>query len=169
MEMRAKFENPYETDYYSWLQAQHQLLKSQEFYKIDLENLLEEIQGLRFEIKSEFGENLTTLLANLIVWCYADNLQTRERKCDINLLRLELKSILKENASLKNHDTLYPTLRKSWEYATLRAAGEIDVDESEFPNECPWGFDELAEKDFFPKMFLSFPNNKENNKERLRL
>jgi len=136
----------YDTDYYTWVQQQFDLLKSHRFSEVDLDNVLEEIKSLGFEVKTDLSECLTALLTNLIVWSHSENLRSRERKKNITLQRFDLEDFLNENSSLRSSEIFSPMLEEAWGYAKLRAANETNLDEHEFPQDCPWNIEQILGK-----------------------
>ena len=60
----------YEQDYYRWLTQTADLLKSKEFTKLDLENLIEEIESLGKSEKRAIKSNLIVVILHLLKWQY---------------------------------------------------------------------------------------------------
>lgn len=60
----------YEQDYYLWLQATVKLLRDRHFDALDLERLIEEIEGLSKSERRELRNRLTVLIEHLLKLTY---------------------------------------------------------------------------------------------------
>ena len=62
----------YECDYYEWTQETITKLKARDFEDLDIENLIEEIEGLGISQKKEIRNRLRVLLEHLMKRIYVD-------------------------------------------------------------------------------------------------
>ncbi len=62
--------NLYETDFYAWTMAQSQFLKAGAWHKLDITNLVEEIESLGKQQRQELENRLGVLLGHLLKWDY---------------------------------------------------------------------------------------------------
>jgi hypothetical protein len=62
--------------------------------------------------------------------------------------RLKFIKLLNDNPGLKPQ--LADILQSAYDVAVLNAANETNIDEIEFPLECPWTFEQIVDKTFFP-------------------
>ncbi len=60
----------YESDFYLWLSTTAQLLRNGNFSDLDLDNLIEEIEGMARKEKQVLKSNLRILLMHLLKWKY---------------------------------------------------------------------------------------------------
>lgn len=81
--------NLYETDFYGWTLQQAELLRHKEWSKIDLPNLLEEIESLGKQQRQELRNRLSVLLGYLLKWQYQPERRNRSWLATIRLQRRE--------------------------------------------------------------------------------
>jgi hypothetical protein len=67
--------NLYETDFYPWTQHQAEALKQHQWERLDLPNLLEEIEALGRREQQELRNRLGILLGDLLLWQYQPELR----------------------------------------------------------------------------------------------
>jgi hypothetical protein len=98
--------------------------------------------------KREIRSRLKELLLHLLKWHF----QARKRKggwrASIVEQRDELKQLLDESPSLRNLPSI--ALGKLYPVARAKAADETGLDETTFPNDCPYSVDNILDDDFFP-------------------
>jgi hypothetical protein len=63
---RPKAENLYEADFYVWTEVQAGLLRRRQFEALDLENLIEEVEGLGDAKKSAVLTNASVIIEHLL-------------------------------------------------------------------------------------------------------
>ena len=56
----------YETDFFAWTMKQAALLRNEDFAEIDLNHLIEEIEGMGRSEQRELDNRLTVLLRHLL-------------------------------------------------------------------------------------------------------
>lgn len=126
----------YEKDFYKWTQQQAELLKDEKWKKLDIENLIEEIESLGRSEKRTLKSYLEILLMHMLKAEYQPEKHTRSWDLSIKNSKFKANKILKENPSLK--PTLNEILKDAYFSARLDAALETGLDEKKFPKECPW-------------------------------
>lgn len=131
----------YDKDFYKWTKTQANLLKKEEFQKLDLENLIEEIESLGRSEKRTLKSYLKILLLHLLKVKFQPNNHTNSWKLSIKNSRFEAKGVLKENPSLK--PKLPEILKEAYFSARLEAAKETGLDEKTFPQDCPWKIEDI--------------------------
>lgn len=96
--------NLYHSDLNLWLESTIAQLKIGDVNNLDLENLIEELEGLAGRDKRELKQRLTTLLEHLLKRCYVKSeydytgwVRTIDRT------RFAIRDILKQSPSLKNY------------------------------------------------------------------
>jgi len=60
----------YDADFYAWTLEQSNLLKSGQLQKLDIENLVEEIESLGKQQRRELRNRLGILIGHLLKWQY---------------------------------------------------------------------------------------------------
>jgi hypothetical protein len=91
----------YEQDFYAWTQHQVELLRSGQLEKLDLENLIEEIESLSRQERRELCNRLGVLLGHLLKWHYQPEARSKSWVYTMKEQRQEIQRHLKENPSLK--------------------------------------------------------------------
>lgn len=139
----------YETDFYTWTQEQSALLKAGQFSELDLDNLVEEIESMGRSEKRALESRLTVLLQHLLKWQYQPVRRGRSWQLTIKIQRMEFLKVLRDNPGLK--PGLDQVLVDAYVSAVIKAAQETGLDESVFPEHCPWELADIIRQDFFPE------------------
>ena len=58
----------YEQDLFAWTQQQINLLTHQRWHELDVENLIDELEGMVMRDQREMTNRLIILIANLLKW-----------------------------------------------------------------------------------------------------
>jgi len=139
----------YETDFYGWIQRQANTLRARDFAALDLDNLIEEIESMGKSEKRELENRLEILLMHLLKWRHQPTFRGKSWQLTIKEQRRRITSHLRENPSLKSF--IPETYEETYGYAVLDAAKETGMDESVFPTQCPWTFEQVMRPDFWPE------------------
>ena len=137
----------YEQDFYSWIQHHVALLKDARFDEIDVDNLIEELEGMAKNDERELISRLIILIAHLLKWQYQTDMQSNSWLSSIIEQRAQVLFLLED----------VPCLRNKIPDAILRAypkAQEVAVKEtglSDFPKQCPYSEKQLLDEDFYPE------------------
>jgi hypothetical protein len=126
----------YELDLNLWLENAIAQLKAGKLQDLDIENLIEELEGLVGRDRRELKNRLRTLLEHLLKRMYVDMPQEFNGwERTIREQRHQIESIIEQSPSLKN--IWDRTFVGSWRYALqdIRA----DYTQSQFPD--TWQFD----------------------------
>ena len=140
--------NIYETDFYGWTQQQAALLKDGRLNLLDLTNIIEEIESMGRSEKRELQSRLTILLLHLLKWKFQPSRKSRSWKLSIDEQRIQFLDVLKENPSLKPR--LNDILEDAYRLAIVKAAKETKLSKKDFPNICPWNWEEIMDSEFYP-------------------
>ncbi|TYQ27927.1 DUF29 domain-containing protein [Pseudanabaena sp. UWO310] len=96
--------NLYESDLDLWLETTIAQLKAGDFYNLDIENLIEELEGLSGSNKREVETRLKRLIEHILKRCYVGMPDCyRGWLLTIFEQRDELKTLLRQSPSLKRH------------------------------------------------------------------
>ncbi|MGI9276330.1 MAG: DUF29 domain-containing protein [Endozoicomonas sp.] len=142
----------YETDYYAWVNEQLELLRSGQFQKADMQNLLDEIEDMSKKVKRELESRLKVLLIHLLKWQYQPDRRGASWEITIKGQRSEIADLLSDNPSLKSK--LEEAISKAYKHAVYYAHIETGYPEEDFPPCCTWCFDEFMDDQFWPERFF---------------
>jgi hypothetical protein len=146
----------YETDYYQWAKCNAELLQKGHFSELDIENLIEELEGMARSDRNELESRLIVLIAHLLKWQYQLN-QLKEQwqgfegqswQRTVIEQRTQLERILGKTPSLKK--SLIQVIKESYPYALKLATKETKLPIKTFPIACPYLIEQLLDEDFFP-------------------
>jgi hypothetical protein len=149
-------DNLYDTDFYSWSLRQADLVRQGRFNELDLDNLIEEIEDMGKSQYRTLTSSLGQLLMHLLKW------QMQSRKNDLHTMdnwrtswqvsigkqRPDIRQVLEQNPGLKPR--LNDSFTQAYRWATERAAVEMHCKASEFPETCPWTFEQVMKEGFLP-------------------
>lgn len=138
----------YEEDVYGWATHTAELLRKKKMSEVDFDNIIEEIESLGRSEKSQLVNRLSLILSHLLKWQFQPERKTRSWDLTIKENRRRFKNILNENPSLKSK--LAEILDDAYYYAKLEAGKETSIDESSFPKDCPYTFEEIMSDAFYP-------------------
>jgi hypothetical protein len=139
----------YNKDFYAWLMKNADLLRQHKFNEVDIEHVAEELESMGKSEKRELTSRLTVLLAHLLKWKFQPALRSRSWKNTILTQRIDILELLEDSPSLKYE--LEERAVIAYEKAKLSAEDETGIDKNNFPETCPFTFEELLRKDFLPE------------------
>lgn len=144
---------PYETDYTAWAESTAALLRQRRFEEIDLDALIEEMDGLARSDPKAIRSQLRRLLLHLLKWHYCSNLD-RERAGrgwaeSIENARNEIEDTIEDSPSLRT----YPTeiLDAAYQKSRKQAAMALALAPGDLPETCPWSIEKILEEGWLPK------------------
>lgn len=131
-----KKEIEYETDFVKWARNQTYYLKNKEFSRLDIDNLIEEIECLGRSEKRTLQSYLEILLMHMLKLKYQRGKHTKSWDLSIKESNRKVQKTLSCNRCLKND--IKEILDDAYYSARLQAARETKLPEETFPEECPW-------------------------------
>jgi len=138
----------YDTDFYGWIQQQAHNLRSRNLDRLDVDNLVEEIESMGKSEQRELESRLEFLLMHLLKWRFQPERRGTSWELTIEEQRRRLAIHLAKNPSLKSQIAdSYPI---AYELAVFRATKETRLHRSVFPKQCPWSFEQTTAPDFWP-------------------
>jgi len=152
----------YETDFYGWIQHQADAMRTGNLASLDLENLIEEIDGMGKSQQRALESRLEILLMHLLKWQYQPTMQCPSWRFTIREQRNRLADHLAKNPSLK--PKIPEAQASAYRYAVFGACRETGLDESVFPPQCPWPFEQAMNHDFWPCATAVLPCSAEPDK-----
>lgn len=151
--MNTETQNLYHTDFNAWALNEAQKLKLKQFDRVDLKNLIEEVEDMSKSQRRALESRLITLMMHLLKWQYQPEGRTNSNswKGTIKSQRLKIEKILKDMPSLKND--LNNMIEDEFNYKTAlqEAVKETGLDEKTFPSKLTYNKDELLKIDYFPE------------------
>jgi hypothetical protein len=128
----------YEQDFNSWLEDTLVNLRAKDFERIDIENLIEEIEGLANRDRREVESRLKRLIEHILKRCYV-NMPECSRGWEVTIInqRDELRKLLIQSPSLKRHFS--QAFDES--FATALKIVQTEYTEVYFPDKWQFGRD----------------------------
>lgn len=119
----------YDLDLDLWLERMVVQLKAGDFHELDVENLIEELEGLSGSNKREIESRLIRLIEHILKRCYV-NMPDCYRGWEVTIIsqRDELRRLLRQSPSLKRHflqsfdeslDTALELVKTEYDQTTL--------------------------------------------------
>ena len=99
---------------------------------LDVPNLVEEIESLGRQQRSELRNRLSVLLMRLLKWEYQSNRRSRSWNTTIRIQRIDIARLIKESPSLKPY--LSEAIDDAYKTAVIAAADETGLSEATFPD-----------------------------------
>jgi len=136
-------------DFNLWIEQTAQLLRSHRWDEIDLEHLIEEVEGLGKSERRAITSQLTRLLLHLLKWQYQPQRRSDSWLDSITDSRTQIELAILDSPSLKS----YPTeqLQESYQRARRQAAKQTEMLISTFPEECPYSLELVLDEDWLPE------------------
>lgn len=129
----------YALDFFAWTQDQADALRRRSVNEIDWENLLEEVESLGRQERSELTSHLVVLLTHLLKWRFQPSHRSRSWSLSIMEQRIQAERVLMANPSLKPQ--LKDIFADAYRVAKVRAARETRKSLKAFPETSPFDWD----------------------------
>lgn len=139
----------YERDFYSWSIEQARLLREGRTDALDRDNLAEEIESLGREQFNKLVSALRVAMLHMLEWDHQPSARSRSWVLSIREQRLEIADVLADNPGLKPR--IGEAIERAYRRARIEAAKETGLDEAEFPEICPYTFDDITTRSFRDK------------------
>jgi hypothetical protein len=139
----------YKADFNLWIEQTTQLLRSHSWHEIDVEHLIEEVEGLGKSERRSVASQLTRLLLHLLKWQYQPQRRSDSWLDSITDSRTQIELAILDSPSLKS----YPTeqLEESYQRARRQAAKQTELLISLFPEKCPFSVELVLDEDWLPE------------------
>ncbi|HLO47953.1 MAG TPA: DUF29 domain-containing protein [Kamptonema sp.] len=138
----------YEADYLKWIETTVEKLRSQDFSKVDWENLIEEIESMGRSERRSLESNLIIVIMHLLKWQFQPELRSRSWKSSIFEHRRRIRNALEDSPSLKPY--LEDIFAKCYSNAVESASIETGLPLEVFPQLCPYTSIEVLDSNFLP-------------------
>ena len=140
----------YEQDYFAWTQDQADALRRRSVNELDWDNLLEEVEGLGKQQRSEMRSHLIVLMVHLLKWWLQPDQRGRSWALTITEQRREAERVLAENPSLKPE--IRDLLDSAYRIARLRAARQSRLSIKAFPDANPFDWQGAMSEPVLPDL-----------------
>jgi Domain of unknown function DUF29 len=150
-DVTVKLATLYDTDYQCWLNQTIAHLKAHDFNKVDLENLIEEIESLGKSDKRAIASYLMRLCEHLLkVKYWESERQTcfRGWKLEIRNFRLQIQAILKDSPSLKNY--LRENFVEAYQNGKKLFLESSELDPAPIPDTPDFTLEQALDEDWLP-------------------
>jgi len=138
----------YEEDFVEWADETSRLLRSGRFDQIDVEHLVEEVEGLAGRDRRELFSRMSVLILHLLKWKYQPEKRSGGWRSTINTQRREIAGLLRQSPSLRQ--ALPQSGAEAYPDAVEDAASETGLPEDTFPAECPFSEAQILDRAFLP-------------------
>lgn len=144
-----KYHEFYDKDFYQWTEVTAAYLKFKQFEKLDLANLIEEVESLGRNDRDKLISSLKVLLAHLLKWQFQPTRRTKSWENTIFMERSNIAEYLEDIPSLEQFLT-DEWVEKAYRRGLKTAIKETELDKSVFPKQCPYSLDQIRDEDFLP-------------------
>jgi hypothetical protein len=139
----------YERDLCLWLEQQAALLREGSFAELDLDNLIEEIEGMARRDKKAVKNNLVVLLTHLLKHQFQPAQRSSGWRGSIVEHRQQLQDDFEESPSLRPHAGAI--FSRAYADARERASAETGLPLDAFPTSSPYALDQTLDPKFLPQ------------------
>jgi hypothetical protein len=138
----------YEQDFYAWTQQQAALLREHQFTRLDMDNLIEELESMGRSERRQLVSRLEVLLMHLLKWQYQPELRGRSWQLTILEQRRRIVKLLRANPSLQPEIPVL--ILEAYEDAAFSAMRETGLPLTTFPAHCSYAPDQVLAQNWLP-------------------
>jgi hypothetical protein len=138
----------HETDFLVWTSEQIELLRAKQFDRLDLENIIEELESMARAERREFKHRIEQLIMHLLKCKLQPDHISGSWLGTIFEQRRSITDLLEEMPSLKPQLDSY--VARTYATAVDRAARETHLPKSAFPTKMPFTKEQLLDPDYLP-------------------
>ena len=139
----------YDEDFCLWIERQVGLLRAGRLDRLDLENLIEELESMGRSEKSAIKSNMVVVLTHLLKIQFQPEKATRSWLGSIREHRRRLRDDFGASPSLRRYAR--GSLAGAHDDARKQAADETGLTLATFPINCPYSFEQVLDPDFQPE------------------
>jgi hypothetical protein len=140
----------YDTDFVLWAENQALALRAAALTDttrpIDWENVADEIESVAVSQKREIRRRLSRVCQLLLKWHHQTERQTSSWRSAIIEQRRQLDDRFEDSPSLRDFALI--VLPES--FRAGRQDAELETGVLNFPNQCPWTFEQISDQNFWP-------------------
>jgi Domain of unknown function DUF29 len=138
----------YERDFYRWVEEQARLLKEGDLERLDIINLIEEIEDLGVAAKKAVKSNLVVVLLHLLKHQFQPRRRSRSWQASIVEHRQRLRDDLRTSPSLRGH--AHDVFDEAYADARARSRAATGLPERKLPPEPPYSLEQTLDPEFLP-------------------
>jgi hypothetical protein len=135
----------YEDDLYTWVLEQVALLNEGKLSEIDAANVAEELADVGKSEYYKLQSAISVLTQHLLKWDYQTTGRSPSWVATIKVQRKHIGHVIADNPGLKSH--VEKAMARGYEIGKELAVGETGLDESTFPSECPYAFEDMMNRE----------------------
>jgi len=139
----------YESDFCLWVEEQVRLLREGQLERLDIANLIEEIEGLGIGEKNSVQSNLVAVLKHLLKYEYEPRRRSRSGLSTIAEHRRRLRNDLGTSPSLRPYARV--RFEECYRDGRRQALIETGLAPDELPEAPPYTFEQTLDPDFLPE------------------
>lgn len=136
----------YDRDFYSWSLEQARLVREGHWTAVDRDNVAEEIESLGREQFNKLESAIRILLVHMLKWDHQPARRSRSWAISIREHRLRLGHVLEDNPGLRPR--IAEAIARAYQRARLTATKETGLEESSFPPNCSYSWDDIVSREF---------------------
>jgi len=140
----------YDGDVIAWANEQARLLRAGQFSQLDIEHIAEEIEDVGISEQRELKNRMAVLLAHLMKWQHQPERQGSSWRNTIRVQRKDIAKHIQKNPSLKSDLNDPEWWESAWAKALDAATQDTGFLYDVFPENCPWGFGQIMDTEFWP-------------------
>jgi hypothetical protein len=134
----------YEQDYVAWLDEQVHHLRAGRLAALDVEHVVEELEGLMSSERRELENRLEVLIQHLLKWDHPPDQRSNRWRATVQEQRARIRRLLRFSPSLKRE--VEPMTGEVYPDAVEQAVIETGLDESMFPQTLPYTVEQIFER-----------------------
>lgn len=138
----------YDDDLAQWIDAQIQLLLDRKFSELDMENLVEELEGMKKQYEHELDSRLTVLVMHLLKCQFQKDYPQNKWRSTIIEQRYRISRLLQTSPSIRKKVPQFAA--ECYPIARRRAVEETGLSKEDFPPSLPYSIEQLLDQDFTP-------------------
>jgi hypothetical protein len=138
----------YDRDLFDWSMQTARLLREGRYAEIDRLHLAEEVESMGKSERRAPEHRLVGLLVHLLKREYQPEQRSESWQPTLIEQRKQVVKLLDDSPSLKPR--LTDRLVDAYDSAVRWAADEAGMDESDFPQDCPYDVEQVLDPSFFP-------------------
>ena len=138
----------YDQDLYTWAMQTARMVREKRFSEIDCASLAEELESMGKTELRALESRLVVLLAHLLEWEHQPSQRGKSWRRTLIEQRKRICRLLHDSPSLKPR--LPEILADAYDSALRWAADETGMDESDFPQSCPYTVEQVMDAAFYP-------------------
>lgn len=136
----------YNEDLNAWLQQQVSYLREGKFDKLDIDNLIEEVESVGKSERRSIKNYFVVLIGHLLKLKYRPEKATGSWYFSITNSQRKIKEIIEDSPSLKRE--MQEKLEAAWKDAINLAVQETGLPRQTFPAKCPWTAEQAMRENF---------------------